>query len=921
MKRLKMMNKQSMPLAAALALSLSSGPALAIDYYLAAKAYTKSLPDGSTVPMWGYVNDPDNDSSGQGDCWEAASNGARMACINALPDPSFPGPELDVPPALSALRVFLSNGLPEPTSLIITGLELPFSANAGGPTWDDGNSGARSNPNQRVRSFGLEAGANGGRRPYVWNNGRSNPIDHPGSFIYQSGTWPQKQVYMGLAGLVAKDNAANEVYPGVSYDNEVVLFYSDIDPDFNTAVISGTLGTAINRHPRWFLINGEPYETGLGDINSGSAGPLSASTNTLLRLASTASDNHVVVVQGMEMKIHAEDGQQYNWQDAGGLTSHPAPRMQYSTMLPPAKTKDAIIVAPANARYAVYDGNGYMTNPSDPNNEAVGDTVGGMIRFLSFGSGTNNVPIAVNDAASVVAGFSINIGVLTNDSDPEGDPLSIASATAASAGSVSCQTNVVAGVCSYDASGVPAGTIATFSYIVTDGSSSSAPATVSISVTANQVPTATNDSASTDQDVAVVIPVTVNDSDPEGQTLSVANFDALSAGGQNVSCAGSSCTYTPSGGFTSAGDTFTYSVSDGLNESTAATVTVAVLAPNLAPTAVNDPNQTTPINTQIVIDVLANDTDPEGNPLSIAAFDSTSTQGGTVACVTNGSCTYTPPSGFTGTDTFTYSVSDGLSTSNTATVTIEVTPAGAPVLFFSTLGAGSVPGVSGPFDDGDVYTVDSGNTFERLFDAVSDLGLPNNANIDGLSVDANRVYVSFARASTSVPGLGIVPDEDVVYFDTSDNTWHPYFDGSICGLDASNGQDIDALSVVGSLMYFSTAGGGANNSVAGVTGPTGDDADIYTWNQGATTCARAVDATADWGVPGSADVNGLTVIGSSFYVSFLTDTTVGGVVFQDTDIAVFDGTNWSLHFNGGSQGLSANGSQDLDAIHVVTTSP
>ena len=53
---------------------------------------------------------------------------------------------------------------------------------------------------------------------------------------------------------------------------------------------------------------------------------------------------------------------EYTWQDLGGGATHAAPRTQYSAMLPPAKTKDAIVVAPVDGTYAVYDGNGYMTN-------------------------------------------------------------------------------------------------------------------------------------------------------------------------------------------------------------------------------------------------------------------------------------------------------------------------------------------------------------------------------------------------------------------------------------------------------------------------------------------------------------------------------------------------------------------------------
>lgn len=915
MKRLDSMKIKLKPFAAAVALSLAASPTFAVDYYLAAKAYDKTLPDGSSVPMWGYVLDTAN-------CFGAASDAARLTCIGTLPDPVAQGPRLVVPPNQTALRVYLSNGLPEPTSLMIPGHKLPVGNYPGispvsGPTWNDGSTGNRTGAAQRVRSFVPEAPANGGKMGYIWNNNQSTPIDRSGTFIYHSGTHPQKQVYMGLAGMMTHDAAAGEVYPGVSYSNEVELFYSDIDPSFNAAVAAGTLTTAMGRHPTWFLINGEPFQAGFGDIANGSNGPLTASSNTLLRLASTASENHVVVMQGMDLTLHGEDGLQYNWQDATG-TAHPAPRKQYSAMLPPAKTKDAMVFAPANGRYAIYDGNGYMTNPSDPGNETVGDTLGGMLRFLAFGAGSNAAPAAMDDAASVVAGFATNIAVLSNDADPESDPLSIASFDATGAtGGVNCTTGVVGGTCSYDATGVAAGTVDTFTYVASDGTSSSAAATVTVTVTANQVPTANADAAATSQDVAVIIDVIANDTDPEGQPLTVAGFDAISTGGQAVSCAGTSCTYTPAGGYTGV-DTFTYTATDGPNTSAAATVTVTVTAPNTVPVA-NDDVAATNANAQVIVDVLANDVDGDGDTLTIAGYDAASTQGGSVACVTGvvgGACTYTPATDFTGIDTFTYTATDGTDTSAPATVTVTVSGAAAPALYFSTIGAGSVPGVAGPYDDADIYTVDGANIFGRQYDGVSDLGLPNNADIDGLSINGTTLYVSFAGASTNVPGVGNVPDEDVVQYDTVAGTWSTYFDGSLCGLDTNNGQDIDAVSVSGGTLYFSTVGGGNRNSVTGVAGPY-DDADVYAWN--GVACSRAVDGSAA-GLPGNADIDALTVSGNLYYMSFNRDggTSVPGVgTVEDESVVVYDSSTgtWSSFPTGADQ-LNGTNSQDVNAIHV-----
>ncbi len=71
------------------------------------------------------------------------------------------------------------------------------------------------------------------------------------------------------------------------------------------------------------------------------------------------------------------------------------------------------------------------------------------------------------------------------------------------------------------------------------------------------------------------------------------------------------------------------------------------------------------------------------------------------------------------------------------------------------------------------------------------MGLPGNADIDGLTVKGGTYYLSFNRdAGTAVPGLGTVQDEEVVSFDGA--TWGPYFSG----LDlTANGQDLDAVDV------------------------------------------------------------------------------------------------------------------------------
>ncbi|MCU7846045.1 MAG: thrombospondin type 3 repeat-containing protein [Candidatus Thiodiazotropha sp. (ex Monitilora ramsayi)] len=388
MKRFNSMKIKMKPIVAACALALASNSAMALtDVWLIAKSFTKTLPNGDTVEMWGYAEDAG------GACYNTTPASARRTspdCLN--PVATAPGPRLTLPAGDPQLRVRLTNLLPVRTSFFIAGQELPSRSAANrGPTWDDNSIGSRTNLSQRMRSYDREANPNGGRRAYQWRtstNGINNEF-MPGTFVYHSGTVPQNQVYMGLYGAVTQDavdagpTTPAEVYSGVTYDNEAVLFYSEIDPAHNAAVAAGDATySPIDFHPKWFLINGEPYVDGVtAPIPAGVTGE-----STLVRFLSAAGEKHVPVFQGLNGAIHAEDGIQYTWQDGvGGET--PAPKQQYSVGLPPLKTKDVIVTPNADGLYAVYDGNGYMTNPSDPGDPGDGgDTVGGMLRFLTVGA-------------------------------------------------------------------------------------------------------------------------------------------------------------------------------------------------------------------------------------------------------------------------------------------------------------------------------------------------------------------------------------------------------------------------------------------------------------------------------------------------------------------------------------------------------
>ncbi len=268
----------------------------------------------------------------------------------------------------------------------------------------------------------------------------------------------------------------------------------------------------------------------------------------------------------------------------------------------------------------------------------------------------NGAPVAVDDEATTGRNRPVDIAVLANDSDPDGDTLRVTGTTPPADGTVSFDNGTVTYTPDPGFSGTD-----TFDYTVTDGIADDT-ATVTVAV-ANGAPVAVDDEATTGRNRPVDIAVLANDTDPDGDTLSVAETTTPADGSVIVNDDGT-VSYTPVAGF-SGTDTFDYTVTDGIATDTA-TVTVAVA--NGTPVAVDD-EATTGRNRPVDIAVLANDTDPDGDTLAVT--ETTTPADGTVIVNDDGTVSYTPAAGFTGTDTFDYTVTDGIAT-DTATVTVAV---------------------------------------------------------------------------------------------------------------------------------------------------------------------------------------------------------------------------------------------------------
>ena len=283
----------------------------------------------------------------------------------------------------------------------------------------------------------------------------------------------------------------------------------------------------------------------------------------------------------------------------------------------------------------------------------------------------NTVPVAVNDYDSTTPDTKVTINALANDRDADGDTLTITRVddTSAEGGTIT----LVNGQFSYTPAAGFVGTD-TFTYTISDGRGGEATATVTVTVTAdgaNHEPTVLDDEKTTPQDTAVVVDALANDYDLDGDTLTISNYQATSDEGGTVALVDGKLRYTPAAGFVGT-DTFTYEVSDGNGGTATAMVTVTVSAAtgNQAPIAVDDA-KTAVMDTKVTIAALANDSDADGDMLTITSFDELSAEGGVVSVV-EGNFSYTPASGFTGTDTFNYTISDGNGGTATATVTITV---------------------------------------------------------------------------------------------------------------------------------------------------------------------------------------------------------------------------------------------------------
>ncbi len=344
-------------------------------------------------------------------------------------------------------------------------------------------------------------------------------------------------------------------------------------------------------------------------------------------------------------------------------------------------------------------------------------------------SAVNDVPNVQDDTATI-AEDSVNntIDVLSNDTDIDGDTLTVVSATASS-GQVSINPD---GTLRY--SPVPDFFgVVTISYTVSDGQGGTASATVTITIeSVNDLPVAVAQNVVTNEDANLAIMLSGTDIDG-----TITGYTVVEQPGHgDLIGTAPNLTYVPFDNFNGA-DSFTFSVTDDeTGVSAAATINIVVNPVDDAPFAADDLLQT-PEDTQVVINILDNDFDPESNLVSASVFITEQPMHGVVSITpTTGLVFYTPEENYHGVDSFKYRVKDSTNLiSNEATVSIEIMAV----------------------NDAPLANADAFNTSE---DSAIDLTLlANDIDIDADVLDINSLVI------TSAPQHGalIVQDGIVTY--------------------------------------------------------------------------------------------------------------------------------------------------------------
>ncbi len=340
-----------------------------------------------------------------------------------------------------------------------------------------------------------------------------------------------------------------------------------------------------------------------------------------------------------------------------------------------------LVTNPAHGTLALYPDGTFTYNPNANYHgtdsftyKANDDTADSNTATVSLTiNPVSDAPVALPDSYSTAEDTSLVVpasGVLSNDFDADKDVISITSHTDPAHGTLQLSAD---GSFTYAPAADYQGTD-TFQYRITAGSITTGLVTVTITVgPVNDAPVAHGDAYVTNEDTTLQViagsGVLANDADIDSASFTAVIVTNPAHGSVTLNQDGS-FTYNPNPNYNGA-DSFTYKANDGTADSTVATVTLTINPVNDLPVATAD---TFRVDRNAVLNavtgVLGNDNDIDGNTLTAALV--TSPGHGILVFYPNGTFTYTPNSGYMGTDSFTYRVNDGTANSAEATVTLTI---------------------------------------------------------------------------------------------------------------------------------------------------------------------------------------------------------------------------------------------------------
>ncbi|MDF1736780.1 MAG: tandem-95 repeat protein, partial [Minwuia sp.] len=526
--------------------------------------------------------------------------------------------------------------------------------------------------------------------------------------------------------------------------------------------------------------------------------------------------------------------------------------------------------------------------------------------------GTNDLPVATSETAEADEDITVSINVLANDTDVDGDPLSVSAASAVNGTVVIGADGSLTYTGNADFSGSD-----TISYTIDDGNGGTDTAEVAVTVNAvNDAPVALDDTLRAFEDITATINVLDNDTDPEGDGLTVT--EATAENGTVIINANGTLTYLGNADFNGV-DTITYTVTDSGGAAATAQVAVNVIARNDAPVAVADAAETDE-DTAVTFDVLGNDTDIEGDALTVV---SATAANGTVVVQSDGTLTYLGNTDFNGTDTVTYTIRDSNFREATGTAEIIVNAVNdAPQVL-----------VSNAIELSDVREGSGG--FVMLGIADSDLSgrAPRGAgdvNGDGIAdviVDARHADVNGNNSGTAYVVFGKSDGTPVDLSDVSAGTGGFAIQGrpqgelagsSVDGIGDVNGDGLDDL-LVGAYR-FNGQTGSAYVVFGKADGTTVELSDVFNGNGGFFIRSDQTGQGLGNAISSAGDVNGDgiddMIIGASRDDTGGFDSGAAFVVFGKADTSEVR-TSEIRHEIGGGFIIEGAGNRDGAGISVA----